>query len=101
MAAVAMARRDMLATTAATARGTAWSNGAVARCWADRSPTRQQQWTMRHDFDEALLRDGLLAKKTRGIGHGTMEAIVGCRVRISRREHDVLRTIWIAHGESK
>ncbi|KAK9083906.1 hypothetical protein Scep_030377 [Stephania cephalantha] len=25
----------------------------------------QQQWTTRHDFDEALLRDGLLVKKTR------------------------------------
>ncbi|KAK9119712.1 hypothetical protein Scep_017805 [Stephania cephalantha] len=53
----------------------------------------QQQWTTRHDFDEALFRDGLLAKKTRGVGHGTYEAIVGCRVRISRSERDVLRTI--------
>ncbi|KAK9105182.1 hypothetical protein Scep_022026 [Stephania cephalantha] len=26
-------------------------------------------------------------------GHGTYEAIVGCRVRILRRERDVLRTI--------
>ncbi|KAK9101007.1 hypothetical protein Scep_024437 [Stephania cephalantha] len=30
----------------------------------------QQQWTTRHDFDEALLRDGLLAKKTRGVCRG-------------------------------
>ncbi|KAK9083935.1 hypothetical protein Scep_030406 [Stephania cephalantha] len=30
----------------------------------------QQQWTRRRDFDEARRRDGLLAKKTRGVGHG-------------------------------
>ncbi|KAK9158237.1 hypothetical protein Scep_004811 [Stephania cephalantha] len=30
----------------------------------------QQQWTTRHDFEEALLRDELLAKKTRGVCHG-------------------------------
>ncbi|KAK9147753.1 hypothetical protein Scep_006510 [Stephania cephalantha] len=48
--------------------GTARSNGAVARCRADRSPTRQQQWTRRRDFDEARRRDGLLAKETRGVG---------------------------------
>ncbi|KAK9126381.1 hypothetical protein Scep_015227 [Stephania cephalantha] len=30
----------------------------------------QQQWTRRRDFDEAQRRDGLLAKKTRGVGHG-------------------------------
>ncbi|KAK9139662.1 hypothetical protein Scep_009343 [Stephania cephalantha] len=50
------------AVAAATARGTAWSNSAVARCRADRSPTRQQQWTMRCDFDEARRRDGLLVE---------------------------------------
>ncbi|KAK9132393.1 hypothetical protein Scep_011921 [Stephania cephalantha] len=38
---------------AAVARGTAWSKDAVARCRADRSPKRQQQWTRRRDFDEA------------------------------------------------
>ncbi|KAK9167617.1 hypothetical protein Scep_002808 [Stephania cephalantha] len=32
-------------------------------------------------------------------GHWTYEAIVGCRVRISRSERDVMRTIWIARGE--
>ncbi|KAK9125426.1 hypothetical protein Scep_014272 [Stephania cephalantha] len=29
----------------------------------------QQQWTRRRDFDAARQRDGLLAKKTRGVGH--------------------------------
>ncbi|KAK9087530.1 hypothetical protein Syun_029924 [Stephania yunnanensis] len=29
----------------------------------------QQQWTTMHDFGEALLHNGLLAKKTRGVGH--------------------------------
>ncbi|KAK9158083.1 hypothetical protein Scep_004657 [Stephania cephalantha] len=38
--------------------GTAWSNDAVARCRTDRSPTRQQWWTRRRDFDEARRRDG-------------------------------------------
>ncbi|KAK9100413.1 hypothetical protein Scep_023843 [Stephania cephalantha] len=38
--------------------GTAWSNGAVARCRTDRSPTRQQPWTRRRDFDEARRRGG-------------------------------------------
>ncbi|KAK9151402.1 hypothetical protein Syun_009711 [Stephania yunnanensis] len=35
---------------------TMWTNGAVACCRADRSPTRQQPWTRRRDFDEARRR---------------------------------------------
>ncbi|KAK9105183.1 hypothetical protein Scep_022027 [Stephania cephalantha] len=42
---------------AEAARGTAWSNDAVARCRANRSPTRQQWWTRCRDFDEARRRD--------------------------------------------
>ncbi|KAK9147190.1 hypothetical protein Scep_005947 [Stephania cephalantha] len=38
--------------------GTTWSNGAVARCRTDRSPTRQQWWTRHRDFDEARRCDG-------------------------------------------
>ncbi|KAK9105096.1 hypothetical protein Scep_021940 [Stephania cephalantha] len=53
----------------------------------------QQQWTRRRDFDEARRRDGLLAKETRGVGHETLDAIVGCWVRISRHDRDVLRMI--------
>ncbi|KAK9114051.1 hypothetical protein Syun_020848 [Stephania yunnanensis] len=44
----------------------------------------QQQWTTRHDFDEALLRDGLLAKKKRGVGHGED----GWLVHLGERTHD-------------
>ncbi|KAK9118835.1 hypothetical protein Scep_016928 [Stephania cephalantha] len=51
-------RWRVAATAAAAARGTTWSNGAVARYRADRFPTRQQQWTRRRDFDEARRRDG-------------------------------------------
>ncbi|KAK9132383.1 hypothetical protein Scep_011911 [Stephania cephalantha] len=39
-------RRSSPVAAAAAAAATAWSNGAVAHCRADRSPTRQQQWTM-------------------------------------------------------
>ncbi|KAK9106057.1 hypothetical protein Scep_022901 [Stephania cephalantha] len=37
----------------------------------------QQQWTTRHDFDEALLRGGLLAKKTRGVCHEGKQSVKG------------------------
>ncbi|KAK9100324.1 hypothetical protein Scep_023754 [Stephania cephalantha] len=37
----------------------------------------QQQWTRRCDFDEARRRDGLLAKKTKGVDFGVETSIEG------------------------
>ncbi|KAK9104518.1 hypothetical protein Scep_021362 [Stephania cephalantha] len=42
-------------------------------------------------FNKTRLRDGSLANGTRSVGHGTYDVIVKCRVRISRRDRDVLR----------
>ncbi|KAK9095094.1 hypothetical protein Scep_026563 [Stephania cephalantha] len=67
----------------------------------------QQQWTTRHDFDEALLRDGLLAKKTIGVCHEeTKSTILGKKLplasqtckHVSKRQHSTSNGCWFALG---